>query len=69
MVDHDGTIEIHWPVYIFPWQQPESTTRVCPFDVREGIRVLANAYYITPSFLAYITGPTKFDYTVRSSYY
>ena len=41
LVDHDGTIEIHWLVYIFPWWQPESTKGVCSFDVREGIHTSA----------------------------
>ena len=26
-------IKVHWLAYIFPWQQPESTRGVCPFDV------------------------------------
>ena len=28
-----GTIEIHWLVCIFPWEQLESTRGICPFDV------------------------------------
>ena len=34
--DHNGTNEIHWVVYTFPWRQLESTMGVCPFHVACG---------------------------------